>query len=304
MDMERFDDRTGVIWYDGEMIPWQDAKLHVLNHALHYASAVFEGERCYGGEIFKLREHTERLLEGAGTMDFEITYSADEIDQACRDVISQNNIENGYLRPIAWRGAGMMGVSAQQAGVHMAIAAWEWPAYFSPDARMQGIRMKWAKWRRPDPATIPCKTKAAGLYMICTLSKHDAEAEGYADALMLDYRGYIAEATGANIFMLMPDGKLHTPTPDCFLDGITKRTVMALAGDRGIEIVERHIKPEELGDASEVFLTGTAVEVTPVSQIGDYAFTPGETTRALMEAYDALVMRQYDRTALASTSAA
>ena len=304
MDMERFDDRTGVIWYDGEMIPWQDAKLHVLNHALHYASAVFEGERCYGGEIFKLREHTERLLEGAGTMDFEITYSADEIDQACRDVISQNNIENGYLRPIAWRGAGMMGVSAQQAGVHMAIAAWEWPAYFSPEARMQGIRMKWAKWRRPDPATIPCKTKAAGLYMICTLSKHDAEAEGYADALMLDYRGYIAEATGANIFMLMPDGKLHTPTPDCFLDGITKRTVMALAEDRGLEIVDRHIKPEELADASEVFLTGTAVEVTPVSQIGDYSFTPGETTRALMEAYDALVMRQDDRTALVSTSAA
>ena len=304
MDMERFDDRTGVIWHDGEMIPWKDAKLHVLNHGLHYASAVFEGERCYGGEIFKLREHTERLFEGAGTMDFEIPYSADEIDQACRDVISQNKIENGYLRPIAWRGAGMMGVSAQQAGVHMAIAAWEWPAYFSPEARMQGIRMKWAKWRRPDPATIPCKTKAAGLYMICTLSKHDAEAEGYADALMLDYRGYIAEATGANIFMLMPDGKLHTPTPDCFLDGITKRTVMALAGDRGVEIVERHIKPEELGDASEVFLTGTAVEVTPVSQIGDYAFTPGETTRTLMEAYDALVMRQYDRTALASTSAA
>ena len=304
MDMERFDDRTGVIWHDGEMIPWKDAKLHVLNHGLHYASAVFEGERCYGGEIFKLREHTERLFEGAATMDFEIPYSADEIDQACRDVISQNKIENGYLRPIAWRGAGMMGVSAQQAGVHMAIAAWEWPAYFSPEARMQGIRMKWAKWRRPDPATIPCKTKAAGLYMICTLSKHDAEAEGYADALMLDYRGYIAEATGANIFMLMPDGKLHTPTPDCFLDGITKRTVMALAGDRGVEIVERHIKPEELGDASEVFLTGTAVEVTPVSQIGDYAFTPGETTRTLMEAYDALVMRQYDRTALASTSAA
>lgn len=304
MDMERFDDRSGVIWYDGEMIPWKDAQLHVLNHALHYASAVFEGERCYGGEIFKLREHTERLLEGAATMDFEIPYSADEIDQACRDVISQNDIENGYLRPIAWRGAGMMGVSAQQAGVHMAIAAWEWPAYFSPEARMQGIRMKWAKWRRPDPATIPCKTKAAGLYMICTLSKHDAEAEGYADALMLDYRGYIAEATGANIFMLMPDGKLHTPTPDCFLDGITKRTVMSLAEARGIEIVERHIKPEELGDASEVFLTGTAVEVTPVSQIGEYNFTPGETTRALMEAYDALVMRQDDRTALVSTSAA
>ncbi|MEL0112177.1 MAG: aminotransferase class IV, partial [Rickettsiales bacterium] len=214
-----------------------------------------------------------------------------------------NGIVDGYVRPIAWRGAGMMGVSAQRSGVHMAIAAWEWPAYFSPEARMQGIRMKWAKWRRPDPATIPCKTKAAGLYMICTLSKHDAEAAGYADALMLDYRGYIAEATGANIFLLI-DGKLHTPTPDCFLDGITKRTVMGLAKERGIEVIERHINPEELANATEVFLTGTAVEVTPVSQIGEYNFTPGETTRMLMEDYDALVMRRDKKTALVSTSAA
>ena len=291
MDMERFDNRNGVIWYDGEMVAWQDAKLHVLNHALHYASAVFEGERSYGGKVFELRQHTERLLEGAKTMDFKIPYTADEIDAACRETILQNGITDGYLRPIAWRGAGMMGVSAQQAGVHMAIAAWEWPAYFSPEARMQGIRMKWAKWRRPDPATIPCKTKAAGLYMICTLSKHDAEEEGYSDALMLDYRGYIAEATGANIFMMMPDGKLHTPTPDCFLDGITKRTVMALAKARGIEIIERHINPEELADASEVFLTGTAVEVTPVSEVADYKFTPAETTRTLMEDYETLVMQ-------------
>ncbi len=303
MDMEPFDDRPGVIWYDGEMLPWKDAKLHVLNHALHYASAVFEGERCYGGEIFHLRQHTERLLAGARTMDFEIPYSADEIDAACKAVIAENGIVDGYVRPIAWRGAGMMGVSAQRSGVHMAIAAWEWPAYFSPEARMQGIRMKWAKWRRPDPATIPCKTKAAGLYMICTLSKHDAEAAGYADALMLDYRGYIAEATGANIFLLI-DGKLHTPTPDCFLDGITKRTVMGLAKERGIEVIERHINPEELANATEVFLTGTAVEVTPVSQIGEYNFTPGETTRMLMEDYDALVMRRDKKTALVSTSAA
>ncbi|MEL0019008.1 MAG: branched-chain amino acid aminotransferase [Rickettsiales bacterium] len=303
MDMEPFDDRPGVIWYDGEMVPWKDAKLHVLNHALHYASAVFEGERCYGGEIFHLRQHTERLLAGARTMDFEIPYSADEIDAACKAVIAENGIVDGYVRPIAWRGAGMMGVSAQKSGVHMAIAAWEWPAYFSPEARMQGIRMKWAKWRRPDPATIPCKTKAAGLYMICTLSKHDAEAAGYADALMLDYRGYIAEATGANIFLLI-DGKLHTPTPDCFLDGITKRTVMGLAKERGIEVIERHINPEELANATEVFLTGTAVEVTPVSQIGEYNFTPGETTRMLMEDYDALVMRRDKKTALVSTSAA
>ncbi|MGB0553851.1 MAG: branched-chain amino acid aminotransferase [Alphaproteobacteria bacterium] len=304
MDDEAFDDRPGVIWFDGKMVPWKEANVHVLSHAMHYASAVFEGERCYGGEIFELRQHTERFFESARIMDFEIPYTLDEIDAACEGLVKENGITDGYLRPIAWRGAGMMGVSAQKAGIHVAVAAWDWPAYFSPEARMQGIRMKWAKWRRPDPATIPCKTKAAGLYMICTLSKHDAEAEGFADALMLDYRGYIAEATGANIFMLMPDGKLHTPDPDCFLDGITKRTVMKLAKERGIEVIERHIKPEELSQATEVFLTGTAVEVTPVSEIGDHKFTPGETTRQLMNDYDTLVMRQEKRTALVSTSAA
>jgi branched-chain amino acid aminotransferase len=304
MDDEAFDDRPGVIWFDGKMVPWKEANVHVLSHAMHYASAVFEGERCYGGEIFELRQHTERFFESARIMDFEIPYTLNEIDAACEGLVKENGITDGYLRPIAWRGAGMMGVSAQKAGVHVAVAAWDWPAYFSPEARMQGIRMKWAKWRRPDPATIPCKTKAAGLYMICTLSKHDAEAEGFADALMLDYRGYIAEATGANIFMLMPDGKLHTPDPDCFLDGITKRTVMKLAKERGIEVIERHIKPEELSQAKEVFLTGTAVEVTPVSEIGDQKFTPGETTRQLMNDYDTLVMRQDKRTALVSTSAA
>jgi branched-chain amino acid aminotransferase len=304
MDDEAFDDRPGVIWFDGKMVPWKEANVHVLSHAMHYASAVFEGERCYGGEIFELRKHTERLFESARIMDFEIPYTPDEIDAACEALVKENGIVDGYLRPIAWRGAGMMGVSAQKAGVHVAVAAWDWPAYFSPEARMQGIRMKWAKWRRPDPATIPCKTKAAGLYMICTLSKHDAEAEGFSDALMLDYRGYISEATGANIFMLMPDGKLHTPDPDCFLDGITKKTVMKLAEKRGIEVVERHIKPEELSQAKEVFLTGTAVEVTPVSEIGEHKFTPGEITRMLMDDYDTLVMRQDKRTALVSTSAA
>ncbi len=304
MDDEAFDDRPGVIWFDGKMVPWKEANVHVLSHAMHYASAVFEGERCYGGEIFELRQHTERLFESARIMDFEIPYTPDEIDAACEALVKENGVVDGYLRPIAWRGAGMMGVSAQKAGVHVAVAAWDWPAYFSPEARMQGIRMKWAKWQRPDPATIPCKTKAAGLYMICTLSKHDAEADGFSDALMLDYRGYIAEATGANIFMLMPDGKLHTPDPDCFLDGITKRTVMKLAQERGIEVVERHIKPEELSQATEVFLTGTAVEVTPVSEIGEHKFTPGETTRMLMDDYDTLVMRQDKRTALVSTSAA
>jgi branched-chain amino acid aminotransferase len=302
MDDEAFDDRPGVIWFDGKMVPWKEANVHVLSHAMHYASAVFEGERCYGGEIFELRQHTERFFESARIMDFEIPYTPDEIDAACEGLVKENGITDGYLRPIAWRGAGMMGVSAQKAGIHVAVAAWDWPAYFSPDARMQGIRMKWAKWRRPDPMTIPCKTKAAGLYMICTLSKHDAEAEGFADALMLDYRGYIAEATGANIFMLMPDGKLHTPDPDCFLDGITKRTVMKLAKERGIEVIERHIKPEELSQATEVFLTGTAVEVTPVSEVGEHKFTPGETTRQLMDDYDTLVMRQDKRTALVSRS--
>jgi branched-chain amino acid aminotransferase len=304
MDDEAFDDRPGVIWFDGKMVPWKEANVHVLSHAMHYASAVFEGERCYSGEIFELRQHTERFFESARIMDFEIPYTPDEIDAACEGLVKENGITDGYLRPIAWRGAGMMGVSAQKAGIHVAVAAWDWPAYFSPDARMQGIRMKWAKWRRPDPMTIPCKTKAAGLYMICTLSKHDAEAEGFADALMLDYRGYIAEATGANIFMLMPDGKLHTPDPDCFLDGITKKTVMKLAKERGIEVIERHIKPEELSQATEVFLTGTAVEVTPVSKVGEHTFTPGETTRQLMDDYDTLVMRRDKPTTLVSTSAA
>lgn len=283
MDMS-YDNRPGFIWMDGGLVPWKDANVHVLTHALHYASCVFEGERAYDGRIFKLNEHTERLFAGARTMDFKIPYTVDEINAACRLVVERQGIKDGYIRPIAYRGAEMMGVSAQKTQIHVAIAAWEWPDYFAD--RMAGIRMKWAKWRRPDPATIPCKTKAAGLYMICTLSKHDAEREGYADALMQDYRGYIAEATGANIFMLMEDGKLHTPEPDCFLDGITKRTVSALARKRGYEIVQRHIRPEELAGASEVFLTGTAVEVTPVREIGEYRFTPGDMTRTLMQDYD------------------
>ena len=299
-----FDDRDGTIWLNGEMLPWRDAKTHTLSHGLHYASLVFEGERVYSGTIFKGREHTERLRNSCKIMDFDIPLSDDEVDAAKMAVVEANRITDGYVRAFCWRGSEMMAVSAQNTKTHVAIAAWEWPSYFDPETKMQGITLDIADWKRPSPESAPVHAKAAGLYMICTLSKHAAEKNGFTDALMLDYRGYIAEATGANIFMLMPDGKLHTPTPDCFLDGITKRTVMALAGDRGVEIVERHIKPEELGDASEVFLTGTAVEVTPVSQIGDYAFTPGETTRALMEAYDALVMRQYDRTALASTSAA
>ncbi len=283
-----FDDRDGVIWYDGELLPWREAKLHVLSHALHYASCVFEGERVYNGVIFKLTEHSERLAHSARMLDFEIPYSVAEIDAACNALIRAMKITEGYVRPVAWRGSEMMGVSAQQTSIHCAIAAWEWPAYFSPEARMAGIRMTIAKWRRPDPATIPADSKAAGLYMICTLSKHAAEKQGFNDALMLDWRGRIAEATGANIF-LVQDGVLHTPTPDCFIDGITRRTVIDLARARGLEVVDRAIMPEELAKTSEVFISGTAVEVTPVREIDQYRFTPGEITRTLMDDYDALV---------------
>lgn len=286
-----FDDRPGRIWFDGALVPWKDATVHVLTHALHYASAVFEGERIYEGRIFKLHEHTERLFYSARQLDMEMPYSAAEINDACNAVVADHGIKDGYVRPIAWRGSELMGVSAQATQIHVAVAVWEWPAYFSSDARMEGIRMQWSKWKRPDPETIPADTKATGLYMICTLSKHEAEAKGYNDALMLDYRGYIAEATGANIFLVI-DGKLHTPKPDCFLNGITRRTVIALANKFGFEVIERHIKPDELADASEVFLTGSAVEVTPVKEIGQYSFTPAKITRTLLEAYDEEVRRE------------
>tara|TARA_B100000989_G_scaffold133628_1_gene99298 strand:+ start:2207 stop:3109 length:903 start_codon:yes stop_codon:yes gene_type:complete len=286
-----FDDRPGRIWFDGALVPWKDATVHVLTHALHYASAVFEGERIYEGRIFKLHEHTERLFYSARQLDMEMPYSAAEINDACNAVVADHGIKDGYVRPIAWRGSELMGVSAQATKIHVAVAVWEWPAYFSSDARMEGIRMQWSKWKRPDPETIPADTKATGLYMICTLSKHAAEAKGYNDALMLDYRGYIAEATGANIFLVI-NGKLHTPKPDCFLNGITRRTVIALANKFGYEVIERHIKPDELADASEVFLTGSAVEVTPVKKIGQYSFTPAKITRTLLEAYDEEVRRE------------
>lgn len=286
MSLMPFDDRDGTIWMDGKLVPWRDANLHVLTHGLHYASGVFEGERVYGGKIFKLTEHTERLHKSAEVLGFEIPFSVEEIDDACNQVVKDNKIIDGYVRPIAWRGSEMMGVSAQKNTIHLAIACWEWPAYFSPEARMKGLDMQISEWRRPDPKTAPVVSKAAGLYMICTLSKHKAEAEGYHDAMMLDWRGYVAEATGANIFFQMDDGKLHTPTPDCFLDGITRRTVIELAKKNGFEVVERHILPEEMANASEVFLTGTAVEVTPVASIGDYSFNPGGTCKTLMEAYD------------------
>ncbi len=300
MSMLPFDDRDGQIWLDGALVPWREAKIPVLNHGLHYASCVFEGERSYNGRVFKMTEHHERLHKSARVMGFEIPYSVAEINAATNEVLRVNGIADGYVRPVAWRGSEMMAVSAQNTTIHMAIAAWEWPAYFSTEARLKGIRMSIAKWRRPSPDSAPTDSKAAGLYMICTLSKHEAEGRGYADALMLDYRGRIAEATGANIF-LVQDGVLHTPTPDCFLDGITRRTVMALARERGYEIVERAIMPDELARTQEVFITGTAVEVTPVAEIDGFTFTPGEITRDLMTAYDELV-RQPENAAAASAA--
>lgn len=283
-----FDDRDGWIWYDGELVAWREAKLHFLTHALHYGSGVFEGERCYGGEIFKLEEHTDRLIEGAGIIDFVIPYSAEQINDASREVVRANGLSDGYVRPMAWRGSEQMGVSAQNNKIHLAIAAWDWGSYFPMEERLKGLRLRFAEYRRPDPATAPCKAKAAGLYMICSIEKHRAERAGYADALMLDYRGRVAECTGANVFFIK-DGVLHTPIADCFLDGITRRTVIALAEARGYEVVERIIMPDELGDFSECFITGTAAEVTPVSEVGDYRFTPGAISETLLKDYMQLV---------------
>ncbi len=282
-----FHDRDGLIWYNGALVPWRGAQIHVLTHGLHYGSCVFEGERAYNGKIFKLTEHTERLAMSARTLGFELPYSIAEIDAACREALSANNIVDGYVRPVAWRGSEMMGVAAQANRIHLAIAAWDWPSYFSPEAKMKGIKLITSKWRRPAPDTAPVHAKAAGLYMICTMSKHDAEAQGYHDALMLDYRGYVAESTGANIFFLFGKDKvIHTPKPDCFLDGITRRTVIGLARRRGWDVIERVIMPDEVGKATEVFLTGTAAEVTPVGSIDQHTFTPGEVSRTLMEDYE------------------
>ncbi|MHA1560042.1 MAG: branched-chain amino acid aminotransferase [Alphaproteobacteria bacterium] len=286
--MLAFDDRDGFIWMNGEFIPWRDAKLHVLSHGLHYASAVFEGERAYGGSIFKLDEHTRRLHDSAEMLGFDIPYSVDQINDACREALRLQELTDGYIRPIAWRGSEMMGVSAQNNRINLAIAAWAWPSYFKPEERLKGIRLDIAKYRRPDPMTAPSKSKAAGLYMICTMSKHAAESKGYADALMLDYRGRVAEATGANVFFVR-DGEIHTPDPDCFLDGITRRSVIQLAEARGWTVIERPILPDELPTFSECWLTGTAAEVTPVSEIGPHKFTPGEKSLQMMEDYARLV---------------
>jgi branched-chain amino acid aminotransferase len=281
---QTFDDRDGWIWFDGELVNWRDAKVHVLTHALHYASAVFEGERAYGGEIFKSTEHSERLKESAHILDFEVPYSAAEIDAAKALTLKANGLTDAYVRPLAWRGSEMMGVSAQHNKIHLAVAVWEWPSYFDPAQRMKGIRLDLAEYRRPDPRTAPARAKAAGLYMICTISKHRAERHGYADAMMLDWEGRVAECTGANIFFVK-DGAIHTPIADCFLDGITRKTVIALAKKRGINVIERRILPAELPTFSECFITGTAAEVTPVGEIAEHFFTPGQLTAQLIDDY-------------------
>jgi branched-chain amino acid aminotransferase len=287
-----FDQLDGFIWMNGEFVKWADAKIHVLTHGLHYASAVFEGERAYGGEIYKLNEHTERLHESARILGFTIPYTVAEINDACRALLKKQGFTDAYVRPIAWRGSEQMGVSAQNNKINCAIAIWQWPSYFDPAQKLKGIRLDIAEYRRPDPSTAPSRAKAAGLYMICTLSKHAAEAKGYADAMMFDWRGYVAEATGANIFFVK-DGVIHTPKPDCFLNGITRQSVIALARARGFEVWERIIEESELAGFEQCFLTGTAAEVTPVSEIGPYNFEVGEITKTLMEDYAADVQPKH-----------
>ena len=282
-----FDDRDGFIWWDGKMIPWRDAKLHVLSHGLHYASAVFEGERAYSGHIFKLQEHTDRLINSGKLLGFDIPYTADEINEACKAVLVANGQTDAYVRPLAWRGSEQLAVSAQHTKIHLMVASWSWPNLFGSD-RLKGATLGLADWRRPHPQTAPTASKAAGLYMIGTLAKHAAEAQGFNDALMLTWDGYVGEATGANIFFVI-DGKIHTPIPDCFLDGITRRAVIALAQARDIEVIERHIPLEDIAKASEVFVTGTAAEVTPIRQIGEQHFPVGKITEMLFNDYEALV---------------
>ncbi|NAZ37337.1 branched-chain amino acid aminotransferase [Rubellimicrobium sp. CFH 75288] len=283
-----YDDRDGWIWMDGRLVPWREAQVHVLTHAMHYASAVFEGERCYGGRIFKGPEHTLRLIRSAELLDMEIPWTAEQIDAAKDEMLRANGWTDAYVRAIAWRGAGPdMGVSARRNPVRLAVAGWEWGNYYG-DAKLKGARLDVAKWKRPSPETIPSEAKAAGLYMICTMSKHAAEAKGCSDAMMLDYRGYVAEATGANIFFVR-DGEVHTPLPDCFLNGLTRQTVIGLLRERQIRVHERHIEPAELEGFEQCWLTGTAAEVTPVAEIGPWRFEVGALAREIMEAYERLV---------------
>ena len=287
-----YDKREGKIWYNNDLVDWQDVKLHVLSHGLHYGSFVFEGLRVYEGQIFKLEEHTERLYHSAKRMGIKIPYSKDEINKATKKIVSIQNVQNGYVRPFAWRGSEMMAISAQQTKIHVAIATWEWGSYFDPKLKTEGIKLNISKWRRPAPNTIPWDTKASGLYMICTLSKHEAEQQGYADSLMLDHEGNVAEATGANIFFKDKDGNLHTPIPDSFLDGITRRAIIEIAKSKNIKIHERKISPEELSKFVGCFLTGTAAEVTPVSCITDFKFKVCNTILDLSESYQTLVRKK------------
>jgi branched-chain amino acid aminotransferase len=287
-----FDKRSGKIWFNGQLVNWSDAKIHVLSHGLHYASCVFEGERVYDGEIFKLEEHTARLFHSASRLGFKIPYSQESLNKSCRDIVTIQKVKNGYVRPVVWRGSEMMAISAQKTKIHVAIATWEWGSYFDPSLKLKGIKLDISRWRRPAPNTIPWDTKASGLYMICTLSKHEAEKKGFTDSLMLDYQGNVAEATGANVFFKNNDKELHTPIPDSFLDGITRRCIIEIAKSKNIKIVERKIKPEELSKFTGCFLTGTAAEVTPVSQIDNYKFIVCNVIKDLSESYQALARKK------------
>ena len=287
-----YDKRSGKIWFNGKPVNWQEANIHILSHGLHYASCVFEGERVYDGEIFKLEEHTKRLFHSASRMGFKIPYSEEILNKSCKDIVSIQKVKNGYVRPVTWRGSEMMAISAQQTKIHVAIAAWEWGSYFDSNLKLKGIKLDISKWRRPAPDTIPWDTKASGLYMICTLSKHEAEKKGFTDSMMLDYQGNIAEATGANVFFKTESGELHTPVADSFLNGITRRCIIDIAKSKGIKIVERKIKPEEMENFVGCFLTGTAAEVTPVSQIDKYKFTVCNVIKDLSESYQALVRKK------------
>ena len=291
MESIPYDKRSGKIWFNGKTVDWKDANIHILNHGLHYASCVFEGERVYDGEIFKLEEHTERLFYSAKRMGIEVPYSHKEINEACKSIVHIQKVKNGYVRPLIWRGSEMMAISAQKNKIHVAVATWEWGSYFDPKLKLNGIKLNISSWRRPAPNTIPWDTKAAGLYMICTLSKHEAEAKGYTDSLMLDHEGNVAEATGANVFFKSENGELHTPIPDSFLDGITRREVIKIAKSKGIKVIERKIKPEEMEKFIGCFLTGTAAEVTPVSQINDYKFKVCNVISELNDAYQNLVRK-------------
>ena len=292
MESVPYDKRSGKIWFNGKTVDWADANIHILNHGLHYASCVFEGERVYEGKIFKLEEHTERLFYSAERMGITVPYTQTEINNACKKIVNIQKVQNGYVRPLIWRGSEMMAISAQKNKIHVALATWEWGSYFDPKLKLNGIKLNISKWRRPAPNTIPWDTKASGLYMICTLSKHEAEAQGFTDSLMLDYEGNIAEATGANVFFKNKSGELHTPIPDSFLDGITRREVIKIAKAKGINVLERKIKPEEMKDFTGCFLTGTAAEVTPVSQISEYNFKVCDVITDLNESYQKLVRKK------------